>query len=306
MRSAQRKARIEKGKKNVRFAGLLIKVFIPLILVLAAFLYFNLSTKYWNGHDKMSFVFQNSQGQVGIVILDPALNEETTLIIPGDTEVNVARSYGTLRIKNVWQLGINEKLGGSLLAQTITQSFLFPTNLWSDTDLRDVWKFVFTTKRTNIPFGDRLAAGMFALRVNAIDKTEIDLGTSQFLHKQILTDGKPGYVTSGNISGRLTAYFADNDLADDAAAGKNLKFGLIDATGSFGVAAKVGQILEVLGGKVVAVDKKAENTSLDCEVSGTNPKIVKKVSILFSCKKVSGESNFDLEMKLGTKFAKRF
>jgi len=238
---------------------------------------------------------------VGITILDPALNEETTLIIPGDTEVNVARSYGTLRIKNVWQLGVNEKLGGGLLVQTITQTFLFPTNLWSDTDMGDIWKFIFAAKKTNIPFGDRLAAGMFALRVNGTDKTEIDMGTSQFLHKQTLTDGKPGYVTSGNVSGRLTVYFADNNLAN-----KNIKFGLVDASGSFGVAAKVGQILEVLGGKVVAVDKKPEDTTLDCEVSGSNPDVVKKVSALFSCKKASGKSNFDLEMRLGTKFAKRF
>lgn len=301
MRSAQRKNRIKNSKIRDRFFGLLIKVFIPLFLLLSLFLFLRLSTKYWNEHDKMVFVFQNPDGAVGVTILDPSLNEKTTLIIPGDTEINVARGYGTMRIKNVWQLGVNEKLGGSLLAQTITQSFLFPTNLWSDTDLNDIWKFVFMTKKTNIPFGDRLSAAIFALRVNGIDKTEINLGTSQFLRKQILTDGKSGYVTAGNMGGRLTVYFADNAFAD-----KNLKFGLVDATGSFGVAAKVGQILEVLGGKIVEVDKDAVNDSLDCEVSGSNADVVKKVSILFSCKKISGGSNFDLEMRMGGRFAKRF
>jgi hypothetical protein len=301
MRSAQRKARIENGKKKVHIYGLLIKVFIPLVIFLSIILYLNLSTKYWNDHDKFSFAFQNSEGKVGVVVLDPALNEQTTLIIPGDTEVIVARSYGTLRIKNIWQLGVNEKLGGGLLAQTVTQSFLFPTNLWSDCDMSDVWKFIFASKQTNIPFGDRLAAGIFVLRINAIDKTEIDLGVSQFLRKQTLTDGKPGYVTAGNISGRLTIYFADNNFAN-----KNIKFVLVDATGSHIVASKVGQILEVMGGKVVEVDKRAEETSFDCEVSGNNPDVVKKVAVLFSCKKIPDKSNFDLEMRLGTKFAKRF
>lgn len=301
MRSAQRKKRIENSKKRGRFFGLLIKVFIPLMLVLSIFLYLKLSTRYWNGHDKFAFVFQSSEGNVGVTILDPVLNEEITLIIPGDTEVNVARGYGTLRIKNVWQLGINEKLGGALLAGTLTDSFLFPTNLWSDTSIADVRKFIFFPKQTNISFGDRLAAGFFALRVSGIDKTEIDLAKSQFLVKKTLTDGKPGYVMSGSVNSRLTVYFSDNNFAD-----KNLKFSLTDATGSYGVADGVGQVLEVLGGKIVQIDKKPVDDSLDCEVFGQSSDAVNKVASLFSCKKIGGKSNFDLEMKMGSKFAKRF
>jgi hypothetical protein len=301
MRSAQRKQRIEKSKKRGRIFGLLIKVFIPLILILSVFLYLQLSTKYWNGHDKFAFVFQAAEDNIGVKILDPVLNEETTLIIPGDTEVTVARGYGTLRIKNVWQLGVNEKLGGTLLAETLTDTFLFPTNLWSDMDITNVWKFIFSPKATNIPFGDRLSAGIFALRVLEIDKTEIDLAKSQFLAKKTLADGKPGFVLTGSVSSRLTVYFSDNNFAD-----KNLKFSLSDATGSYGVADGVGKILEVLGGKVVAVDKKPQDKSLDCEVFGQNSKAVSKVATLFSCKKISEKSNFDLEMKMGSKFAKRF
>jgi hypothetical protein len=301
MRSAQRKNRIENSRKRGRIFSLLIKVFIPLILVLSVFLYLKLSTRYWNGHDKFAFVFENSSGQVEVTVLDPALGEETTLIIPGDTEINVARGYGTLRIKNVWQLGVNEKLGGGLLAETLTDSFLFPTNLWSGTDLSNVWKFIFSPKATNISFGDRLAAGIFALRVSGINKTEIDLAKSQFLMKKTLMDGKPGFVLMGPVSSRLTVYFSDNNFA-----AKNLRFSITDATGSFNVAGGVGQVLEVLGGKVVVVDKKPIDNSLDCEVFGRDSSAVKKVASLFSCKKISGKSNFDLEMRIGSKFAKRF
>lgn len=301
MRSAQRKIRIEKSKKKGQYYGLLIKVVIPLLLLLSSFLYLKLSTKYWNGHDKLAFAFQNSDGVVGITVLDPVLNEETTFIIPGETQIDVARNYGTLRIKNVWQLGVNEKLGGKLLSETLTNSFLFPTNLWSNKDLGNIWKFIFTTKETNIPFGDRLAAGMFAMRVSGIDKTVIDLGSNQFLRKQNLADGKPGYILSGPINGRLTAYFANNSFSN-----QNLKFSLDDATGSYGTAGGVGAVLEVLGGKVVAVDKKATDDSLDCKVFGQNSDVVKKVATLFACQKISEKSNFDLEMQIGSKFAKRF
>lgn len=300
-RLAQRKANIESSKKKSRVFGILIKIIIPLLMVLSVVIYLKLSTKYWNGHDKMAFAFQNSSGIVGVTILDPELGEETTLIIPGDTEIDVARNYGTLKIKNVWQLSQNENLGGSLLSQTITDSFLFPTNLWSTTDLSNVWRFIFSGKGTNIGFGDRLSAGIFALRVSGIDKTQIDLGQSQFLHQQTLTDGTKGYVMSGPISSRLTVYFSDNNFSD-----KNLKFSLTDATGKYGVADGVGQVLEVLGGKVVQVDKKAEDDSLDCRVFGQNSDAVNKIANLFSCKKIPGRSNFDLEMQMGAKFAKRF
>lgn len=301
MRSAQRRNRIENSRKRSRIFGLLIKVLIPLVLILFVFLYLKINTKYWNGHDKFAFVSEDVSGNVEVTVLDPNLGEETTLIIPGDTEINVARGYGTLRIKNVWQLGVNEKLGGTLLAETLTNSFLFPTNLWSDTDLTNVWKFVFSPKATNVPFGDRLLSGLFALRVSGIDKTEIDLAKSQFLVKKVLMDGKPGFVLTGPASSRLTVYFSDNNFAN-----KNLKFSLTDATGVFGVADHVGQVLEVLGGKVVQVDKKLQDNSLDCETFGQNSDAVNKVSTLFSCKKISGKSNFDLEMRIGSKFAKRF
>ncbi|HKB88613.1 MAG TPA: hypothetical protein VKC53_03095 [Patescibacteria group bacterium] len=305
MRSAQRKKRIENSKTKSRVFGLLIKVVIPVALILLLLLVIKLNTKYWNGHDKLSFVTNNPDGTVLVTVLDPLLNEETNLVIPGDTEVNVARGYGTLRIKNVWQLGLNEKLGGGLLAQTLTESFLFPTNLWSDHGSDNTLNFIFKTKNTNIPFGDRLFAGLFALKIKAANKTDIDLAKSQFLHKEVLTDGKPGYVIMGTINSRLTIYFSDNNMSDTAT-GKNLKFSLTDATGKSGVAGNVGQILEVLGGKVVAIDKVAKDDSLDCEVNGSNNYAVKKVADLFSCRKIMGNGSFDLELRLGAKFAKRF
>ncbi len=77
-------------------------------------------------------------------------------------------------------------------------------------------------------------------------------------------------------------------------------------TGKNGVVENVGGILEVLGGKVVSIDRQSANDSFDCEVKGQNADAVKKVGLLFNCKKVSAESSFDVEMKIGGKFAKRF
>ncbi len=301
MKRSARRLRANHTKNKVRKFGILFKVLLPLAILIFAVVFFKIDSKYWNGKDKVAFVSPDSKGDVEITVLDPKLGEETVFVIPGETQVDVARGYGILRIKNVWQLGINENLNGSLLSQTVTQNFLFPNILWSQTGLGQPTKFVFSPGKTNISFSDRLLMTFFALKVKSIDKTVIDLGKNQFLKKQNLTDGQSGYVIGGPISGRLTVFFSDNSFAD-----KNTRFSLTDATGRPGVADSVGEILEVMGGKVAAIDRQKTDDSLDCTVFGQNADAVKKIAVLFSCRKVSDKSDFDAEMRMGSKFAKRY
>lgn len=313
MRSARRRILIEKKKKTARASGLFFKVFLPIILILGIFAFFKFSTKYWNGNDKFTFAYRLDGGDVAVDVLDPKLGELTTLVIPGDTMVNVARNYGELRIKNVWQLGVNEKIGGRLLAETITQNFLFPVFLWSDMDARSlsdanvpgILRFVFFPKSTNITFGDRFSVALFALKTGSSGRNWLDLGKNQFLVKQKLNDGLMGFLLTGPVSPRLTAYFADNNFAEITNSGKTLRVVIVDATGVQGVADKVGQIIEILGGKVVAVEKK-NGTSGDCTVMGSDMEVVKKVAALFSCKVSKDGGEMDLEIDLGQGFAKRF
>ncbi|MCX6704368.1 MAG: hypothetical protein NTZ07_02880 [Candidatus Woesebacteria bacterium] len=308
MRSARRRALMEKKKKTGKITGLFFKFFLPVILIICLFVIFKLDTRYWNGHDKFILAYRLGSGDAAISVLDPRLDEITTLDIPADTEVNVARNYGELRIKNVWQLGMNEKIRGKLLAETITQNFLFPVFLWSDSDaksladgnLAGILRFIFFPKSTNISLADRISAGLFALRVGDLGKNWLDLGKNQFLAKQKLNDGQPGYILAGTISPRLTAYFADNTFAD-----KNLRVAIGDATGVPGVADAVGQIIEVVGAKIVSIDKKNEESS-DCTVFGSDVKAVKKIADIFSCKVRADRGGMDLEIDLGSVFAKRF
>jgi hypothetical protein len=313
MRSARRRALIEKRKTTRVFLGLLFKFVLPVLLVLGVFTFFKFSTKYWNARDKFTFAYRLESGDVAVSVLDPKLAEITTLVIPGDTEVEVARNYGELRMKNVWQLGVNEKLGGSLMSETITQNFLFPVILWSDSDAKalaatdtfGIIRFIFFPISTNITFGDRVSAGVFALRIGASNTSLLDLGKNQFLVKKVLNDGQPGYVLAGAISQRLTIYFTDNNFAADANSGKSLRVAIVDATTEPGVAEKVGQIIEVLGGKIVSIDKE-DGTNTNCTVYGSNFKVVNKVASIFSCKVGAEKGNFDLEIDLGQAFAKRF
>ncbi len=300
MPSARRQRLITKRLKRKSILPNLLKFLIPFLLIIGIWVFLKLDTKYWNGSDKFDYVYRQDNGDVAITVLDPKLSESTTLVIPGDTQVDVAGNFGTLRIKNVWQLGLNEKLGGSLLAATVSKNFLTPVFLWSESDAGTL-KFIFAPKYTNIPLGDRLAMTIFSLQVKSINSTVVDLGKSQFLKKVNLSDGQPGYILSGPVSERITVNFSDNDFAD-----QSLRVEIIDATGVGGSADTVGQIIEVMGGKIVSVDRKSTNPDMDCVVLGTNVRIVKKIATLFGCTTSKENSIFDLEIRLGALFAKRY
>ena len=211
-----------------------------------------------------------------------------------------------MRIKNVWQLGINEKLGGQILVKTIAKNFSLPVFLWTDKNLPNLFKFVFLPGMTNIPFGDRVSIALFSFKVKNMDKTEIDLAKSQFVVKRVLTDGKTGYIIPGETSGRITVYFTDNDFIKPALVGKNIKVYIVDSTGRPNVSQEVGRIFEVMGGKVVSIDKSQGVRDFGCEIAGKDKGLVKKVVNLFGCKIVSENTDFDLEIRLGSEFSKTF
>lgn len=308
MRSARRAAFAARKNKKESVNYSFLKFVIPVFIIVFFYIFLKINTKVWNGKDKVSVVYKNDGGDIAVTVLDPILSESTTLVIPGDTEVEVSRNYGTFRIKNVWQLGIDEKINGKLLAETVTRNFLFPVFLWTSSSpglesgkLSEIINFILCPGQTNIPIGDRIYLGLFAMKVPDLGRSIINLGESRFLDKEKLNDGLSGYVISGTMSQRLTAYFSDNELG-----GNNIKVNITDATGKSGVSEKLGEILQVIGGKVVSIDKRSNSEDYDCIIVGKNSVAVKKISNLFSCKIEKNETTFDLDIKIGKKFAERF
>lgn len=307
MKSARRRALIAKNKKKEKGKSIFFKILIPFLILLILFLFIKINTKNWNGKNKVSLVYQDGEN-VNVTLLDPKLSEVTTFIIPGKTQVDVARNYGNFRLTNVWQLGINEKIGGSLMTETITQNFLFPVFLWSEKDpgfvkgnLKSMMGFVFFPGKTNIKLGDRLKMVFFVANANELGKTEINLEKSKFIICKKLEDGEPGCKIEGQISQRLTMYFSDNEAGNTG-----FKVNIIDETGAPGVSEKLGQILQVIGGKIVSIDRRPMSPNGDCTIKTKNINIAKKISNLFSCKISHEDSPFDLDIRIGKKFADRF
>ncbi|KKR74053.1 MAG: hypothetical protein UU16_C0006G0007 [Candidatus Woesebacteria bacterium GW2011_GWA2_40_7] len=277
MKSARKIAYLKRKNRTTKPYSWIKKIILPGLIIAGlslAFLFIKLNARYWDGDNKFAFVFPDDNGNVGVTVLDPTVDEMTTLVIPGDTEV--------------------------------TKNFSLPVFLWTDKNLPNLFKFVFLPGMTNIPFGDRVSIALFSFKVKNMDKTEIDLAKSQFVVKRVLTDGKTGYIIPGETSGRITVYFTDNDFIKPALVGKNIKVYIVDSTGRPNVSQEVGRIFEVMGGKVVSIDKSQGVRDFGCEIAGKDKGLVKKVVNLFGCKIVSENTDFDLEIRLGSEFSKTF
>lgn len=293
MPSARRHKRIVNKKRSTSFS--FFKYLIIALIPVFIFVFFKLNTKYWDGIGKVSVIVQENQEKVSVLVFDPSLGEEVELVIPGETEVDVSQNLGNIRLKNVLKLGENEGLGLALLPKTITKSFMFPVTLFSDKSPNTL-EFI-TTKNSNIPLGDRILIMVFSKKVKNLDKSVIDLAKSQFVVKAKLADGIAGYKIPGEISNRLTFYFSDNEFVE----GKVRAY-IKDATGSFGAAERLGKIIEVMGGKVVTVEK-SQKEEVACIIKSKSKSIANKIAKLFDCKINSDPTEFELEITLGSKFS---
>ena len=303
--SARRKKRRKSGKTNNNLAK---KVFV-LLFAFAFFLLITLRTRLWDATTKLALVV-NRQDAVLVYIFDKGLEEITTITIPNSTQVEVSRQLGTWQLGSVWKLGQNEDLGGKLLAETITRHFKLPVFAWADGQAEgfikggpfSLVKAVIFPYQTNLLIGDRLKIGIFSLRVSEFARDEIDFSKSSFIKKTILVGGEEGYVLSGKIPTKITSLFSDPQILE-----KQAKVAIVDATGSYGLAEEFGQLVEVMGAKVVAI-KDREEEDFDCQVYSEDKKLSEKFTDAFDCESnvEVEEGNFDLVIKLGKKFWRRF
>ena len=307
MTPAQRRKRIanfnKKGKKKS------VVRLIALALVAVFILYLTLTTKYWNSKEKLSMAVVSPDGGVVVSVLDPQNGEITNISIPKNTQVEASRELGTWKIKSIWALGVNEKLGGRLLKDTVLKNFKFPVSVWADKgafgfasgDTLGTLKAVFFPYDTNLKMGDRLRIGFFSLGMGNSKRTDVDLTKSGYLKKTKLTDGEEGYVLSGKIPKDLLVVFSDSEISR-----LGLKVNIKDASGDPSVAQEVAEVIEVMGAKVAAVTKEPKISS-DCRIWGSNF-FAKDVSKLLSCKleKERPGGRFDLELEIGEGFAARF
>jgi len=304
-----RGSRLKKFKKAKSKKGILLKKLLFLGVILAFITYLFIRSYHFYGQDKI-VVVSPSADEVIVTTFDRGSRELTSVKIPGDTEVSVARQLGVWRIKSVWQLGVNEGVGGKLLAETVTKNFKFPVIAWTDSQglglteegLGSFIKAIFYPYDSNLGFGDKVSMALLTLMVRNFDRVEVDLAESSYLKHTRLKDGNEGYIIFGQMPQSLIVVFADNKIAE-----KGVRIILKNASGDGEVALETAKVFETLGGKVAANIDVSEQ-DLNCVVTAKVRDFAQNISYLFGCEVViqEPEGNFDVEVTVGKEFARRF
>ncbi|HJX59512.1 MAG TPA: hypothetical protein VJ481_03080 [Patescibacteria group bacterium] len=308
MTPAQRRKRITKfGKKGKR--GGFLRFLLPLLVVLAVLVFVVFNSRYFSGKNKLGIAINSPDGGIIVSVLDPENDEITNISVPASTQLDVARGLGRWKSKSIWALGVNEKIGGVLLQETVIKNFHFPVSAWADApasgfvsgDFLGGLRAIFFPYKTNLKIGDRVRIGLFAMAVKNANRLDIDLTKTGFIRKAKLTDGESGYIVAGKIPDDLLVVFSQL-----GSSGKELKVNIKDATGTPLTAQELGETIQVLGGKIVAVSKVIPEAS-DCSLKG-DMLWVRTLSQVFSCRveKAPPEGKFDLEITIGKAFADRF
>lgn len=297
-----RLAKRKLGKSRFKFGRSLFLLLTILLVLLGLCFVILFKTSFWGRGERLGLTYIDPTGDIAVSNFDPKLMTISTIIVPKDTEVEVSRSLGKWRIGALLQLGENEKLGGVLLSETSTRYLKMPTEAWASRDVSlTSW---FSDLSTNLSISDRVSISVFSLVVRSGAKTTINSAEARYLKKAKLSDGKMGYIRAqDSLPFELSTIFADPDIALEGQ-----KIEIENRTGNKGVAAKLGEIVEVMGGKIFSVEA-GEKDNSDCTIYGKSSITRNRIAKIFSCKtseKSKEQGNFDLIIQIGTDFARRY
>ncbi|MBX4205874.1 hypothetical protein KW795_01620 [Candidatus Microgenomates bacterium] len=301
---------VKKNKSSFKFPFWLKYIlYIPFALVVVFILYIAFApSKYWDGKSRLALAVNTKQTNINVLVFDPQTNSITSVIVPENAELEVARQLGAWKTGSIWKLGVNEKVGGQLLSETITKSFRLPTEAWADTEALgfskansiSILKAMFTGYKTNLTLKDKIGIGLFSLSVKNSERSEIDLSQTPFLTKAKLSDGSSGYKVREVGSAQISAIFADSKISEE-----NFSVNIFYPEGKILTAQKLGEIVQVLGTKVTSLQP-LDVTNFDCIILGRESITRTKIAQVFSCKVEKKDLGSTLEIKIGDNFIKRF
>lgn len=303
-------ARIKRRKvrrQRRSFPRLITAIFFIVFLVLVFYLFFK--PHVWDKSQRLTLATLKESGDVVVSFFDPQNSTITSFLIPGNTEVNVSKQLGQWKLKSVWKLGENEGLGGKLLSETITKSFKAPVEAWASQGAMgltsslpsQVMKAVLGGYETNLSLRDRVNLGIFSLKVKNSSKIFIDMRETGYLQPMLLADGEEGFKVKSVIPAKIAAIFADSQISKEG-----ILVRIINKTKDPEIANHIGQIIEMMGAKVVAINQE-EIDETDCMVISRKTFTASKIAKIFSCEleEKDGE-NPNLDFVFGSKFQTRF
>lgn len=310
MNSAQ--ARIKKRKSlrgvktNKRKLTAKKNIFILLFPVLLLLGYLIFVPGNFDLSSRLSLAISGLNGEVSVLVFDTHSNTITKTLLPKNLYLETSHGLGNWQLGSLWRLGLDENLGGELLGDSITKSILLPIDAWASQEALgffegpvDIVKATLLRYKTNLSFKDRVRLGIYALGVRGNEKEVIDILDTGYLKKEILPGGEEGYVKGAKLPLNLATAFSIKEIGD-----KSLPVFIIDKTENKSLVNNLGEIIEVLGTKVVSVQKNDSENS-DCVVNGGGDS-GQKIAQIFRCDYKSEVMDTRIEITIGKIFEARF
>lgn len=217
--------------------------------------------------DKFIYVSKTSDNLTEIVVVDPKKDKNIIYRIPAGTVLTSSRGLGEYKIESLWILAKKENFEGKLVSESISSNYFIPVYLWKD------------GLKTNL---------------NIFQRVKVFFSKYQNNNKDL-------ELMSFDLPSSTLIDFIDNDIQE-----AGLSVELNDLTGDQYVIKYVSSILGNLGTKISTYTKGYEE-DFDCEIYGSNTKVVKVIANIFDCKINKEEmTTSDIKIKLGGKFADRF
>ncbi|MFH0863923.1 MAG: LytR C-terminal domain-containing protein [Candidatus Gottesmanbacteria bacterium] len=269
-----------------------------------------------------------------VVSLTPQ-GEMTILSIPKNTYLETIHGFGSYRVGAVWSLGKQEKLGGTLLADTIQEYLAVPIDGWIGPSSGDQTWNIGMTKQEVISLKNSLTSwNMFFnfknllaqyknidTNLNILDITRlwysiknirfdkinyINLGESSSLKPFNFIDGSQGLNSDINlIDITIKDLFKDKKIIDD-----KLVIEVVNSSSKNGMANRISRLITNMGGTVISISNNAEEQN-NCSINGNDNILVSYTSQrllqIYGCQKGKAIDNLrvDLQLVIGNNYWKK-
>ena len=233
----------------MRKLGLLI--FIVLLSLVVIF----------NGKNKINIAFINQKPFV--FSFDPQEKKAIILSLPPKTFIETIHGYGNYPLESIYKLGEQESLdGGEFFASSLQENLRVPidgyaliskeANLASkprDFILGCFRNLFLGRGKTNLKKGDIVSLWFKFKKVRQDKISIIDLEKLDITEKIILPDGTEGFkINSQKFKKVALEFFKDPQIRQE-----NLEIAVLNSTSYSGLATRMADLIENIGGRVVEV-----------------------------------------------------
>jgi len=238
-------------------------IFIILLFLLAIFGGKIFSQKVWDGRNKINIVFIDQK--VFIFSLDPQEKKAIILSLPPKTFIETIHGYGNYPLESVYKLGEQEGLdGGEFFTSSLQENLRIPidgyvlisdfkeTNLPSKPRgfiLACFMDLFWGRNKTNLKKGDIASLWLNFKKIRQDKISIVDLEKIDIAEKIILPDGTEGFkINPQKFKKVALEFFKDPQIRQE-----NLEVAVLNSTSYSGLATRVADLIENMGGRVVEV-----------------------------------------------------